>query len=75
MVPNTKWSKLDLICSSWAQLRRDVRTAFGKKDEVFGPHSSEVEAKSAGLWVRLQGGHMTDDWCCSLGLCGVPVPS
>lgn len=59
MVPNTKRSRLDLICSSWAQLRRDIHTAFVKKDEVFGPHSSsEAETESAGLWVRLQGGHM-----------------
>lgn len=59
MVPNTKQSRLDLICSSWAQLRRDIHTAFVKKDEASGPHSSsETEAKSAGFWVSVQGGHM-----------------
>lgn len=45
MVPNSKWSRLDLICSSRAQLRRDIHTAFEKEDEVFGLHSSsEAEA-------------------------------
>lgn len=56
MVPNSKWSRLDLICSSSAQLRRHIHTAFEKEDEVFGLCSfSEAEANSAGLWVCLQG--------------------
>lgn len=40
---STKWSRLDLIYSCWAQRRtRDIHTAFVKKDEVFRPHSSSV---------------------------------
>lgn len=77
MVPNTKQSRLDLICSSWAQLRRDIHTAFVKKDEVFGPHSSEAETKSAGFWVSLQGGHVIvmTDMLPELPWCAGPPPS
>ena len=57
MVTSTKWSRLGLIYSCWAQRRtRDIHTAFVKKDEVFGPHSSSV----AELIVRAFGSAFKD---------------
>lgn len=39
---------------------RDICTAFMKKGEVFGPHSSfHAEGESSGLWACLQGSGTT----------------